>query len=54
MTTSFPQSIGMSASWDPELIKQAGEVTGTEACVICTVIMKQADQKMYENKKSSR
>lgn len=31
MTTSFPQSIGMSASWDPELIKQAGEVTGTEA-----------------------
>ncbi|MFQ9554099.1 MAG: hypothetical protein ACLRV1_11595 [Blautia sp.] len=34
MTTSFPQSIGMSASWDPELIKQAGEVTGTEACVI--------------------
>lgn len=34
MTTSFPQSIGMSASWDPELIKQAGEVTGTEARVI--------------------
>lgn len=32
--TSFPQPIGMSASWDPELIKQAGEVTGTEACVI--------------------
>ena len=24
----------MSASWDPELIKQAGEVTGTEARVI--------------------
>ena len=34
MTTSFPQSIGMSASWDPELIKQAGEVTGNEARVI--------------------
>ena len=34
MTTSFPQPIGMSASWDPELIKQAGEVTGTEARVI--------------------
>ena len=34
MTTSFPQPIGMSASWDPELIKQACEVTGTEARVI--------------------
>ena len=34
MTTSFPQPIGMSASWDTELIKQAGEVTGTEARVI--------------------
>ena len=34
MTTSFPQPIGMSASWDSELIKQAGEVTGTEARVI--------------------
>lgn len=34
MTTSFPQPIGMSASWDPELIKQAGEVTGNEARVI--------------------
>lgn len=34
MTTSFPQPIGMSASWDTELIRQAGEVTGTEARVI--------------------
>lgn len=34
MTTSFPQPIGMSASWDPELIKKAGEVTGTEARVV--------------------
>ena len=25
---------GMSASWDPDLIKKAGEVTGTEARVI--------------------
>ncbi len=32
-TTSFPQPIGMSASWDTELIKKAGEVTGTEARV---------------------
>ncbi|MDE7333925.1 MAG: beta-galactosidase [Lachnospiraceae bacterium] len=30
-TTSFSQPIGMSASWDTELIRQAGEVTGTEA-----------------------
>ena len=29
VTTSFPQPIGMSASWDPELIRQAGEITGT-------------------------
>lgn len=33
-TTSFVQPIGMSATWDPELIKQAGTVTGTEARVI--------------------
>ena len=33
-TTSFPQPIGMSATWDTELIKQAGTVTGTEARVI--------------------
>lgn len=34
VTTSFPQPIGMSATWDTELIKKAGEVTGTEARVI--------------------
>lgn len=33
-TTSFPQPIGMSATWDTELIRKAGEVTGTEARVI--------------------
>ncbi len=33
-TTSFPQPIGMSASWDPELIRKAGQVTGTEARVL--------------------
>ena len=33
-TTSFPQPIGMSASWDPEMIRKAGEVTGTEARVL--------------------
>lgn len=34
ISTSFPQPIGMSASWDTELIKEAGVVTGTEARVI--------------------
>lgn len=33
-TTSFPQPIGMSATWDPELIRKAGEVTGKEARVL--------------------
>ena len=33
-TTSFPQPIGMSASWDPEMLRKAGEVTGTEARVL--------------------
>lgn len=33
-TTSFVQPIGMSATWDTELIKQAGAVTGTEVRVI--------------------
>lgn len=31
VTTSFPNPIGMSSSWNPGLIKQAGEVVGTEA-----------------------
>ncbi len=30
-TTSFPQPIGMSSSWDTELIRQAGNVVGREA-----------------------
>ena len=33
-TTSFPQPIGMSATWDPEVVKKAGDVTGREARVI--------------------
>lgn len=33
-TTSFVQPIGMSATWNPDLIRQAGAVTGTEARVI--------------------
>ncbi len=33
-TTSFPEPIGMSASWDTDMIKKAGAVTGTEARVI--------------------
>jgi len=33
-TTSFPQPIGMSASWDPELLREAGEVVGKEARVL--------------------
>ncbi len=31
ITTSFPNPIGMSSSWDPGLIKEAGHITGTEA-----------------------
>ncbi|MDE6853372.1 MAG: glycoside hydrolase family 3 C-terminal domain-containing protein, partial [Lachnospiraceae bacterium] len=30
-TTIFPNPIGMSATWDPELVRKAGHVTGTEA-----------------------
>ena len=33
-TTVFPQPIGMSMSWDKEMLRAAGEVTGTEARVI--------------------
>lgn len=33
-TTTFIEPIGMSATWDPELLYKAGEVTGTEARVI--------------------
>lgn len=32
--TSFVQPIGMSATWDTDLIREAGEVTGKEARVI--------------------
>ena len=34
ISTSFVQPIGMSASWDTDLIRQAGEVTGIEGRVI--------------------
>ena len=34
VTTSFPQPIGMSASWDTDLIRSAGEIAGTEGRVI--------------------
>ncbi|MBP3638074.1 MAG: glycoside hydrolase family 3 C-terminal domain-containing protein [Clostridia bacterium] len=34
ITTSFPQPIGMSATWDPELIRACGEVVGVEARVV--------------------
>lgn len=33
-TTSFPQPIGMSATWDPELLRRAGEVVGVEGRVL--------------------
>ena len=34
ITTSFPQPIGMSSSWDREAIKEAGRVTGREARIV--------------------
>ena len=34
ITTSFPQPIGMSASWDKEAIKEAGRITGREARIV--------------------
>ena len=34
ITTSFPQPIGMSATWDEELVREAGCVTGREARVV--------------------
>ena len=34
LTTSFTQPLGMSATWDPELIEEAGQVTGEEARVL--------------------
>jgi len=30
-TTTFPQSIGMGETWDPEIIRQAGAIEGYEA-----------------------
>ena len=34
ITTSFPQPIGMCATWDPELLRLCGEVVGVEARVV--------------------
>ncbi len=34
ITTSFPQPIGMSATWDTRLIEEAGKVVGTEGRVL--------------------
>jgi beta-glucosidase len=30
-TTTFPQSVGLGETWDPELVKRVAEVEGTEA-----------------------
>ena len=30
-TTTFPQSIGMGETWDPEIVRQAGAIEGYEA-----------------------
>ena len=30
ITTSFPQPIGLSATWDPDLLKEAGKAVGRE------------------------
>ena len=34
ITTSLPQPIGMSATWDPALLERAGEAVGVEARVL--------------------
>ena len=34
ITTSFPQPVGMCATWDPELLEKCGEVVGVEARVV--------------------
>ena len=34
LTTIFTQPLGMSATWDPDLIREAGKVTGEEARVL--------------------
>lgn len=34
ITTSFPQPIGMSRSWDEEMMQQCGQVVGVEARVV--------------------
>ena len=34
ITTSFPQPIGMSSSWDCEAIRAAGEIVGKEARIV--------------------
>ena len=34
ITTSFPQPVGLCATWDPELLKSCGAVVGTEARVL--------------------
>ncbi len=35
-TTSFPQPVGMCASWDRDLLHAAGEITGIEARIIAS------------------
>lgn len=34
ITTSFPQPVGMCATWDPALLERCGEVVGVEARVV--------------------
>ncbi len=38
ITTSFPQPVGMSASWDKERIRAAGRIVGNEVVISASPI----------------
>jgi len=47
--TSFPQAIGMAASFDPDLIKRLGDVSATEARAKYNAYSAQGDRDIYKN-----
>ncbi len=48
VATSFPQAVGMAASFDPELIHKAGDVAATEGRAKYNAFSAQSDRDIYK------
>ncbi len=48
VATSFPQAVGMAASFDPELLQKAGDVAATEGRAKYNALSAESDRDIYK------